>query len=258
MAEQIRVVIADDEPHALALLRSMLGRHSDLEIVAECQEGVATRRALRDLRPDLAFLDIRMPDLDGFGVVEALEAREWPVLVFVTAYDDHALRAFDVGAVDYLLKPFDEERLDRAVERARGQIGHDRRPRPPELVELIREVLAEPRYLLRVVIQDGERAVLQRVDEVVWFEAQGKYVRVHLPGRSHLTRERMLDLERELDPGAFLRISRSAIVNVEAVREIRSGFGGNYVVVVADGTELTTTATYRDQIHGLLRRRHRS
>jgi two-component system LytT family response regulator len=248
----LRALIVDDEPLARELLRAMLQVHDDVEVIGECGSGTAAVEAVRAEKPDLLFLDVQMPGLDGFEVLREL-APAIPQVVFVTAYDQYALRAFEVHALDYLLKPFDEERLERAVQRARAHLR-----RPPEdgdrrqILRMLDELRGARRWRERLVIRVGERAFLQPVAEVDWLEADGKYVKVHVGPKAHVIRETMTQLAEALDPGRFLRISRSAIVNVDRIREIQPWFRGDYVVILRNGAEVTSTRGYRDALKALL------
>ena len=251
-AAPLRALVVDDEPLARELLRRMLDEHPALEVIGECGSGTQAVEAVRAQRPDLLFLDVQMPGLDGFAVLREL-APDLPQVVFVTAYDQYALRAFEVHALDYLLKPFDEERLERAVQRARA---HLRRPADDgdrrQILEMLDELRGVRRWRERLVIRVGERAFLQPVAEVDWLEADGKYVKVHVGPKAHVIRETMTQLAEVLDPRRFLRISRSAIVNVDRIREIQPWLRGDYVVILRNGAEVTSTRGYRDTLKALL------
>ncbi|HEX6749234.1 MAG TPA: LytTR family DNA-binding domain-containing protein [Longimicrobium sp.] len=252
MTTTLRSLIVDDEPLARELLRRMLGAHDDVEVVGECASGTQAVEEIRATRPDLIFLDVQMPGLDGFAVLSEL-APDIPEVVFVTAYDQYALRAFDVHALDYLLKPFDEERLARAIDRARAHLrrpdaGGDRR----QILALLEELRGGRAYRERLVIRVGERAFLQPVADIDWLEADGKYVKVHAGPKTYIIRETMTQLAEVLDPRRFLRISRSAIVNVDRIREIQPWFRGDYVVIMQNGAEVTSTRGYRDTLKALL------
>jgi two-component system LytT family response regulator len=257
-ARTITALIADDEPLARELLRSMLSRHPELHILGECRDGEETITMVRKHQPDLLFLDIQMPEQDGFEVLREIPEDRMPVVIFVTAYDQYAIRAFEVHALDYLLKPFDEERLERAVTRAqhyldsRHQEGNQIAER---MYEMLRQMQTRPQYTERVVIRDGDRAFLQPAAEIDWLEADGKYTRVHVGKEIYSIREGITKLEQELDPSRFLRISRSAIVNIDQIKELRSWFQGDYLVVLKNGKQLTSTRTYREGLQALLGRR---
>jgi two-component system LytT family response regulator len=249
----MRALIVDDEPLARELLRRMLDAHPDVEVVGEAGSGRAALEAVRADAPDLLFLDVQMPGLDGFEVLEALGAERLPQVVFVTAFDQYALRAFEVHALDYLLKPFDEERLARAMERARIHLSAPGRDHDRErILALLDELRGVRRWRERLVIRVGERAFFQPVAEIDWIEADGKYLKVHVGGKHHVIRETMTQLARALDPARFLRISRGAIVNVDRIREIQPWFRGEYMVILRNGAEVPSTRGYRDSLDALL------
>lgn len=253
----ITVLIADDEPLARGLLRSMLSKYPDVVIVGECRNGDEATEMVRTAQPDLLFLDIQMPELDGFEVLHEIPADQLPAVIFVTAYDQYAIRAFEVNALDYLLKPFDEERLDLAIGRARNYLsmkgGGEKITE--KVLQMFHRLQSKPRYMERVVIREGDRAFLQPVTEIDWFEADGKYTRVHVGRDVHAIREGITKLEQELDPSCFLRVSRSAIVNIDQIKELRSWFQGDYLVVLKNGKQITSTRTYREGLQALLGRR---
>jgi two-component system LytT family response regulator len=253
MSERLRCAIVDDEPLARELLRGMLESYPDIEIVAECADGRSALRAIRHLRPDLVFLDVQMPKMDGFAMVQELDPDEVPEIVFVTAYDRYALRAFEVHALDYLLKPFDEERIDRAVTRAREQLKQSEDGQElTRVLALLEDLGARDRYPERIAIRRSDRTILQPVADIEWLEADGKHVKIHVGETAYSIREAMARLERQLDPRKFLRVSRSAIVNVDRVREIQPWFHGDHVVVLQNGDQVTTTRTYRSAINRVL------
>jgi two-component system, LytTR family, response regulator len=251
----IRAIIVDDAPLARQRLSQLLADQPDVEVVAECATGEAAIEAIRTLRPDLLFLDIQMPELDGFGVMAAVGTGAVPVVIFVTAYDQFALRAFEAHALDYLLKPFDDERFEAALDRARNTI---RQHREGDLDRRMRALLQEVRpareYLQRLSVRAGMRTVLVRVAEIDWLEAEGKYVRLHVGGRTHLIRDTLTRLEEALDPSLFRRIHRSTIVNLERVREIETLFQGDCVLVLQDGTRLNAGRAYRKNLDELMGR----
>lgn len=242
----IRVLIVDDEPIARRGIRQQLRGEADLEVIGECGDGAAAIEAITGLAPDLIFLDIQMPEVGGFDVVEAIGIARMPAVVFVTAYDEHALRAFDVHAVDYVLKPIDRHRFRTAVERARRRLAHA----PGQLDRRIAAVLGElgrpaHDYAKRLAIKGDGRVILVDVDEVDRLEAAGNYVEVHSGARHHLVRETMASLEARLDPARFVRVSRSSIVNADRVRELQPMFNGDFVVVLRDGTKVAGSRRYR-------------
>ncbi|HEX6749133.1 MAG TPA: LytTR family DNA-binding domain-containing protein [Longimicrobium sp.] len=260
----LRVVVVDDEPLARSGMAGLLARDPDVAVVAECADGREAVDAISRLRPDLVLLDVQMPEMDGFEVLRELGPERLPVVVFVTAFDRFALRAFDVAAVDYLLKPFDDERFALAMGRAKHAV------RNAEAGELGRRVLAmlerggtpspvaeSPRpepagYATRLTVKGSGRTVFVRVDEVDWIEADDYYAKLHVSGKSHLLRETMGSLETRLDPLRFFRVHRSAIVNLDRVREVQFLFRGEHVVILHDGTRLKLSRGRLDKLEAML------
>ena len=246
---KIRALIADDEPLARERIRTLLAPHADIEVVAECAGGSETVRAIRKLSPDLVFLDIQMPELSGFEVLRKLDASAAPAIIFVTAYDQYALQAFEVCALDYLMKPFDAERFQKALERGREQIRRLRSGEVNErLLALLEDLERERKYLERLVIRTGGRVFFLRVDEIDWIEAAGNYVRLHIGAEEHLHRETMNGLEQKLDPSRFARIHRSTMVNLTRIKELQPWFRGDYAVILRDGHQLTLSRSYRSHL----------
>lgn len=250
----IRVLIVDDEPIARRGIRQQLRGEADLAVIGESGDGAAAINAITELAPDLVFLDIQMPEVGGFDVIEAIGVARMPAVVFVTAYDEHALRAFDVHAVDYVLKPIDRHRLRTAVERARRRLAHA----PGQLDRRIAAALGElgrpaQDYAKRLAIKGDGRVILVDVGEVDRLEAAGNYVEVHSGARHHLVRETMTSLEARLDPARFVRVSRSSIVNADRVRELQPMFSGDFVVVLRDGTKVAGGRRYRAAFNRLTR-----
>jgi two-component system, LytTR family, response regulator len=243
-----RVLVADDEPLARERLRMLLNSEPWLELVGECQNGIEAIDAIQSLQPDLVFLDIQMPGATGFEVIEAVGAAKMPPVVFVTAYDQYALRAFDVRALDYLLKPFDRERFQQALLRAQQQLQHagdgdlERRLR-----QLVSDLKDTPHRVDRFVIKSGGRVYFVRADEVDWIEAAGNYVKLHVGAEAHLVRETMTSIEARLDPDVFFRIHRCHIVNIERVLELQPWFNGEFVVCLRTGERLTLSRGYREK-----------
>ncbi|MGH9392380.1 MAG: LytR/AlgR family response regulator transcription factor [Vicinamibacteria bacterium] len=237
---RLRALIAADEPLSRRKIKTLLEREPDAEVAAECASGPEAAKLIRELDPNLVFLDIEMPELDGLSVLEGLGARAAPAVILVTAYDQYAVRAFEVKALDYLLKPIDRRRFQTALERARD---HLRRSSEP--VE---------RPLSRLLVRSGERARIVRIDTVDWLEAADNYVRVHVGGETHLLRDTLSRLKTRLDPTRFLRIHRKAIVNLERIDSLYPLFHGDQVVVLQDGTELTVSRRYRRELEALLGR----
>jgi len=248
--EPVRVLIVDDEPPARAKVRRFLAADAEVEVVGEAGSGPEAVDAIQRLRPDLVFLDIQMPGADGFGVLGALDDGAMPQVVFVTAYDAYALRAFEVHAVDYLLKPFDADRFRTALARAKERVRA--RPAADDLEQRIRRALAEARppaaYLDRVLVRTGDRAVFLRTDEIDWLEAEENYVRVHAGREPHLVRGTLAGLEERLDPARFIRVHRSHVVNLASIRELHPWSHGDWMIVLRDGRELMLSRRYRDRL----------
>jgi len=254
LARPIRTLIVDDEQMARASLRVLLGGDPDIELVGECGSGRDAVTAIAAAAPDLVFLDVQMPRMNGFEVLEAVgEARPF-VVVFVTAYDSYAVEAFDVQAVDYVLKPFDDRRFHRALERAKDQIRHARLDHlASELVHVVSGAPAErgdPAE--RIAIRDGARTVFVALGDIDWIEAADYYVQLHVGARSYLHREPMRDLEARLDPRRFMRIHRSAIVALDRIAELRPSAHGDHCVRLRDGTELKLSRARRSRLRALL------
>lgn len=250
---KIRVVIVDDEPLGRTVIREMLRRDAEIEIVGECAAGREAIEALDGTRPDLVFLDVQMPEVDGFEVLSALDPGTLPMVVFVTAYDQYAVRAFDVHAVDYLLKPFDRERFERAVEHAKAQLKRERSGAVTErILALLEAQKARPRHLERVVIKSNGRVFFLKTDEIDWIGAEGNYVSLHVKKETYLLRETISGIEAQLDPAKFPRIHRSRIVNIDRIRELRPWSHGEYHVILHDGAQLTLSRGYRDRLQKLL------
>jgi two-component system LytT family response regulator len=251
--ERIRTLIVDDEPLARERIRALLEDQVDIDVIGECTDGREAITCIREQRPDLLFLDVQMPLTDGFGVLDAISSERLPAVIFVTAYDQYALRAFDVHALDYLLKPFDRERFQKAVARARRQIRRERTGDIDErLRALIKDIKTESKALERLVVKAAGRVVFLKTEEIDWIEAAGNYVRLHAGRESHLLRETMNALEAKLDPNKFLRIHRSTIINIERIKELHPLFRGEHVVILQDGTRLTLGRVYRDKLQELL------
>ena len=246
----IRALIADDEPLARERMRSLLGAEQDIEIVGEARDGVEAVEAILSQSPDLVFLDVHMPKLDGFEVIQTVGADRMPAVVFVTAYDQHALRAFEVQALDYLLKPFDSERFQGALRRVRRQIDRaETGDIGQRLLALVRDLRpASQSRTDRLVVKSGGRLFFLRADEIDWIEAAGNYVRLHVGAEGHLLRETMNSIESRLNPEIFFRIHRSHIVNIERIKELQPWFNGEYVVILRNGARLTLSRGYREKL----------
>jgi len=249
---KIRTLIADDEPLARRGIRAQLDEEEDIEIVSECRNGLEAVADIEEQSPDLVFLDVQMPELDGFGVLEAVGVDRMPVVIFVTAYDQYALRAFDVHALDYLLKPVDAERFASALQRARKQIEHHNvQDLNQRLQTFLDDVRAKQKFTERLVIKSGGRIFFLNVQEIDWIEAADNYVRLHVGRDSHLLRETMNHLEKRLDPDHFLRVHRSRIINIRQIKELQPLFRGEYDIMLQDGTRLESGRGYRDKLQKL-------
>ena len=249
---KIRTLIVDDESIARDRVRRFLGSEPDIEVIGECGNGVDALATIRELAPDLVFLDIQMPEMTGFEVVKTLlaaSASDVPAVVFVTAYDQFAIRAFEVHALDYLLKPFDRERFRQSVRHAREQIEQRRTGKVDDrLRSLLADLKGGQKYLERLVVKSSGRVYFLKVAEIDWIESSGNYVTLRVRRETHLLRETMNHLEGKLDPDKFLRIHRSRLVNIDRIKELHPLFNGDYTVILLDGTELTLTRTYRDRL----------
>jgi len=264
----IRTLIVDDEPAARRGVRLLLEPDPEIVVCGEAGSGAEAARRIAADRPDLVFLDVQMPEMDGFKVLEAVRPRHVPVVVFVTAYDQHALRAFEVSATDYLLKPFDDARFAAALQRAKAEVA---RRQGTALGDKLDRLLAELESLRgrpaapaaeaaagtvqpdRVLIKSGGEFTFLKAEEIDWIEAEGDYMKFHAAGRSHLLRETMARLEARLDGNRFVRIHRSTIVNLDRVRKLSPSFAGEYAVILQDGTKLRLSRGYHERLQGLLK-----
>jgi len=250
---RIRVLLVDDEPLAREMLREMLQSDPQVEIVGESCNGREALEAIRSEAPDLIFLDVQMPEVGGFDVLASLDKDKLPHVIFVTAYDQYAVRAFEVQALDYLLKPFDQERFDLSWQRAKTQLSRDRNSGTDQrILTLLEELKAGNRYLERLVIKAGGRIYFIDTAEIDWIEAEGNYVSVHSAKKSHLLRETISSLESQLDPKKFVRIHRSSIVRLDFIQELQPWFHGEYRVILNDGTQLTLSRNHRDKLQEAL------
>jgi two-component system LytT family response regulator len=273
--ELIRTLIVDDEPAARAGLRHLLASDSEVVVAGECTNGREAVAAIQDVAPDLLFLDVQMPELDGFGVLHEVGTERVPSVVFVTAYDQYALHAFEVHALDYLLKPFSDERFRESLARAKAQVRHGRLAQLSGKLAALLDTYGEPpprvsgaatptptpapqsqqsASLERLVVKSGGKVTLLRVDEIEWIDADGDYARIHVGKGWHLLRETMKRLELQLDPARFVRIHRSTIVNLEKVKELQPFFRGEYVAVLHNGATLKLSRGYRANLEARLGR----
>ena len=253
--KKIKVLVADDEPLARERLAGLLSQEADIEVVGQARDGEEAVTAIHDDSPDLVFLDVQMPQMSGFDVIEAVGSDRMPLVVFVTAYDQHALKAFQVRALDYLLKPFDRERFKDALGRARKQLERDENgDLGRRLLALVKDLRRDQPKSDRLVVKSGGRLFYLRTDEIDWVEAAGNYVRLHVGPGSHLLRETMNAIEGRLDPEKFFRIHRSRIVNMERIQELQPWLNGEYAVLLRTGTRLTLSRGYREKLQDRLGR----
>jgi len=254
---RIRTVIVDDEAPARTRIRQLLKGELDFEIVAECANGREAVERIISEKPDVVFLDVQMPRLNGLEVCDAIcSAPTQPLIIFVTAYDEHALKAFELHAIDYLLKPFDRERFQMTLKHARDQL---RRANGLSAVRRLESLLEELRPGVRkeerLIFKENGRVIFVRTESIDWIEADGNYVRLHAGSESHYVRATLGKLEAQLPPANFMRISRSAVVNLERVKELQPLFYGDYVVILQNGSRLNMTRNYRDRVESMLARR---
>ncbi len=252
-SERVRAIIVDDEPPGRQKIREMLKNEPDVELVAECTNGPEAVDAIRAKSPNLVFLDIQMPGLDGFGMLEALGNNHVPVVIFVSTYDQYALQAFEVHALDYLLKPFDKQRFQHSLRQAKTQIEKEKQGNfHQRLLSLLEGLGAARKHANRLVVRSWGRVFFLKTDEIDWIEAAGNYVRLHVGTDTHLFRETMRAIQKKLDPNQFIRIHRSTFVNIEKIKELQPWFHGEYVVILRDGTQLTMSRSYRNNLPELL------
>jgi two-component system LytT family response regulator len=245
----MRALVVDDEPMARERVLSLLQHEDDVEVVGECSDGEQAIAAIQHQTPDLVFLDVQMPGIDGFGVIQAIGAERMPIVVFITAYDEYALKAFEVHAADYLLKPFGRDRFQETLKHARASLERRRAgDLGRRLLALVNDIKPEAPKLDRLVVKSGGRVFFLRTEDIDWIEAAGNYVRLHLAEESHLFRETMNRMEARLDSRKFARIHRSRIVNTERIKELQPWFNGEYVVVLRNGTRLPLSRGYRDKL----------
>ena len=254
---KIRTLIVDDEPLARDKIRFLLAKDPDIEITGEAANGQDAVDLIEQKCPDLVFLDIQMPGLDGFAVLKKVGPDRIPGIVFVTAYDQYALQAFDVHALDYLLKPFAAKRFNETLQRAKEQL----RSRAggaftQQILSLLGGLGSAPRYLERIVVKSSGRVFFLKVDDIDWIEAAGNYLNIHIGSQAHLLRETMNGIETQLEPRRFVRIHRSTLVNIERIKELSPLFHGDYVVTLANGTRLTLSRSYRENLIGLMNDKH--
>jgi two-component system LytT family response regulator len=254
MSNKIRVLIVDDEPLARRGIRRLLADETQFEIAGEVSNGREAVAAIEKLVPDLVFLDIQMPLLDGLALTEKLPAKNLPEIVFVTAYDEHAIRAFEAGAIDYVLKPINPERFQKTLERIRRRIfSGENRALENKFAQLLNNLKPAENYLQRIAVKENERIRFLSIEKIDLISSQGNYVEVHAGREKFLLRETMDGIESKLDPQEFLRIRRSTIVRISHIKELQTLFNGEYAVILADGTEHRSSRRYRKNLERVLR-----
>lgn len=252
MGVRFKTLIVDDELLARERIRQMLANDPEVEIVGECSNGQDAIEMIRQMRPDLLFLDIQMPRMDGFGVLKRIDPRYMPSVVFVTAYDQYAVKAFEVHAVDYVLKPFKRKRFQDALARVKSQMEEGRGHVTEGMLALLRRLTESPVYLQRLTVRTEGKILLLRANEIDWLQAEDNYVRVHQGANSYLIRDSLNRLEEQLDPERFSRIHRSAIVNIDVIRELQPWFNKTFRVVLRNGTIVPMSRRYKKKFSKLL------
>jgi two-component system LytT family response regulator len=251
--DKIRTLIVDDEPVARRRIRSLLQDGPEVEVVGECSDGLQAISAIQAQGPNLLLLDVQLPEVDGFGVLQSLSPQQMPAVIFMTNYDQPALRMFEAHGLEYLVKPFDRQRLLQALTSARLKLqrGHGE-PISPGLLSMMRDLHAQRRPLERFRIRSQGRVLLLRSHEVDWIDSVGNYARLHVGAESHRLRERLKELEVKLDPGQFMRIHRSTIINIDRIKELQQGRHREYYVVLADGTRLSASRSYNRRLRQVM------
>ena len=246
--ERISALIIDDEPLARQRVRRLLEADPEVDLLGECGDGIEAIETIRTKHPDLIYLDVQMPEVDGFDVLKPFTADEVPLVIFVTAYDEHAVKAFEVHALDYLLKPFEDAKFRSALQRAKDQLHLEQRGESiRRVLDLIGERRGTPGGIKRIMIRSGGHISFLRTADVDWIEAQGDYVSLHSQGKRHLVRENIGALEEQLKPESFVRIHRSTIVQINRIKELQPLFHGDYTIVLIDGTRLTMSRSFREK-----------
>lgn len=249
----IRCLVVDDEPLSRHRIVSLLDTIPDAQLVGECETGAQAIQSIAEQSPDLVFLDVQMPEADGFGVIEAIPPENAPAIIFITAYDEYALKAFEVHACDYLLKPFDAARFTAAFRHVAQRIHSDRANHAGERLASLLEQLERDRPRRRhLPIRSRGRVYFVDIDEIDWLEAADNYVKVHANGETHLIRQTLQRMEESLSPRGFVRVHRSTIVNIARIQEIQPWFGGEYMVLLRDGTKVTSSRAYRSRLKALM------
>lgn len=256
MTPRLRIMVVDDEPLARSGVAELLRRDPEVEVIGEVGDGCSAVEAIERLHPDIVLLDVQMPELTGFEVLEQLDRGNWPAVVFITAFDQFAVKAFEVHALDYLVKPFSDARfteaIGRAKERVRGARAGDLQERLEGLLTQVGAGGAVQPWLTRIVVKTAGRVTFVRVDDLDWIEAADYCVKLHAGGRTHVIRESMHVLEKRLDPAKFFRVHRSAIVHLDRIRELQPDYKGELVAVLHDGSKLRLSRTRRAELEARL------
>lgn len=252
--DPIKVLIVDDEPLARKYIREMLVTESDIDIVGEAGNGRAALRSIAKVKPDLMYLDIQMPEMDGFALLEHLDSSEMPVIVFTTAYEEYAIQAFEVHAIDYLLKPFDRPRFERSLEHARRLLAENssRENGSDQITELIKVIREKPKYIERLLVKRNGRIVFLNMNQIDWIRADDKYIHLTGSGKRHMIRQTLASIKAQLDPAKFIQINRSVIVNVDSIKELHSMFNGDYDVEMRDDNKFPLSRNHRSDLFDLL------
>ncbi|HLE32216.1 MAG TPA: LytTR family DNA-binding domain-containing protein [Bacteroidota bacterium] len=246
---RIRTLIVDDEQLARERLQILLKDDLDIHVIGECATGKDAVEVIRNESPDLVFLDVQMPEGNGFEVLESVDFHKMPIVVFVTAYDQYAIRAFDVHALDYLLKPFDHARFEKALVRAKSEVVlRNNTNVDQKLLSLLEHIESNKKHLDRILVKSSGRVFFLRFDEIDWIESSGNYVKLHVGSESHLLRETMTQMEQKLEAGKFVRIHRTTIVNIDRIKELQPWFNGDYIVLLLNGTKLTASRGYKKKL----------
>ncbi len=250
----IKVLIVDDEPLARKYIRGMLAGESDIDSIAEAGSGRTALRAIARSKPDLVFLDIQMPAMDGFAMLEKLDCKDLPVIVFTTAYEEFAIRAFEVHAIDYLLKPFDKDRFARSLEYARNVLAETpvRQRDTEQLAELVKTIREKPQFLQRLLVKRNGRIFFVKMDDIDWVKADDKYIHLHGDKNRHMIRQTLASFKTQLDPARFIQINRSVIVNLDSIKELHAMFNGDYDVELRDGSTFILSRSHRKGLFDLL------
>jgi two-component system LytT family response regulator len=249
----IRALIIDDEPLPRERIRTLLSEHQTIELIGECEDGKEAVEAIIEQSPDLIFLDIQMPELDGFGVLASLPAEHLPATIFVTAYDEYAIRAFEVNALDYLLKPINPARFEKAVSRATERLSQKSHEQDRKLMDFVEQMRIERGYTRRFVVRAGAKLSFVQTGDIDWIDTADNYVRLHVSGQEYLVRETLKSVEGQLDPAVFIRVHRSAIINIDRIEAVEPYFHGDYIITMKDGTRLNTSRSYSERLRSLLR-----